>query len=156
LVHRTIRKVTDDIDGRFHFNTAIAAIMELVNAIYAFEDKERHAGAVREGLETVVRLLSPFVPHVAEELWSALGHEGGLEKAGWPAWEEAALVEDEKMLVVQINGKVRGKITVSASADDAAIRAIALADSNVERFLVGKKVEKILVVPGRLVSIVVT
>jgi leucyl-tRNA synthetase len=156
LVHRTIRKVTDDIDGRFHFNTAIAAIMELVNAIYAFEKKEAHPGVVREALEAVVRLLSPFVPHVAEELWSALGHEGGLEKAGWPAWEEAALVEDEKTLVVQVNGKVRGKITVSAAAEEDQIRAIALADSNVERFLAGKKVEKVLVVPGRLVSIVVS
>jgi leucyl-tRNA synthetase len=155
LVHRTIRKVTDDIDGRFHFNTAIAAIMELVNAIYAFEDKEAHAAVLREGLEAIVRLLSPFVPHVAEELWLALGHEGGLERAGWPAWEASALVEEEKILVVQVNGKVRGKITVPAAADDDEICALALADPNVERFVMGKKTEKVLIVPGRLVSIVV-
>jgi leucyl-tRNA synthetase len=103
----------------------------------------------------MVRLLSPFVPHLAEELWLSLGHEGGLEAAGWPGWEEAALVEDEKTMVVQVNGKVRGKITVAATADEGEIRAIALADSNVERFLTGKEIKKILVVPGRLVSIVV-
>jgi len=152
-VHRTIRKVTEDIDGRFHFNTAIAAVMELVNGIYAFEGKAAHPAVLREALETVVRLLAPFVPHMAEELWSCLGHEGGIESAGWPDWDEAALVEDEKTIVVQVNGKVRGKITVPADASEDAVKQAALAEPNVARFLSGQRVTKV-VVPGRLVSVV--
>jgi len=153
-VHRTIRKVTEDIDGRFHFNTAIAAVMELVNGIYAFEGKAAHPAVLREALETVVRLLAPFVPHMAEELWSCLGHEGGIESAGWPDWDEAALVEDEKTIVVQVNGKVRGKITVPADASEDAVKQAALAEPNVARFLSGQRVTKVVVVPGRLVSVV--
>jgi leucyl-tRNA synthetase len=153
--HRTIRKVTEDIDGRFHFNTAIAAVMELVNAIYAFDRKEENPGALREALETVVRLLAPFVPHVAEEAWSGLGHEGGIEAAGWPDWDESALVEDEKVIVIQVNGKVRGKVTVAADADEEEVRKAALAEENVARFTSGKTVRKVVVIPGRLVSVVV-
>jgi leucyl-tRNA synthetase len=152
--HRTIKKVTEDIDGRFHFNTAISAIMELVNAIYSFKDKEGAPEVLREGLETVVRLLAPFVPHIAEELWISLGHQAPLEASGWPIWDEAALVEDEILIVVQVNGKVRGKITVPADADEAFVRTAALDDENVQRFLEGKSVRKVVVVPGRLVSVV--
>ncbi|MEZ4599452.1 MAG: leucine--tRNA ligase [Syntrophotaleaceae bacterium] len=155
-VHRTIRKVTEDIDGRFHFNTAIAAIMELVNAIYAFEEKQNHTGVLREAIESVVRLLAPFVPHMSEELWRILGHEGGLDKAGWPVWREEALVEDEKTLVVQVNGKVRGKVTVAADASEDEIRQAALADANVARFLEEKQIRKVIIVPGRLVNVVVS
>jgi len=155
LTHRTIKKVTEDIDGRFHFNTAIAAVMELVNAIYVFADKSGQPAVLREALETVVRLLAPFVPHISEELWCSLGHEGGIEQAGWPAWDAAALVEDEKVIVVQVNGKVRGKITVAADADEEAIKKAALADENVARFVADKDVKKVVVVPGRLVSVVV-
>jgi leucyl-tRNA synthetase len=153
-VHRTIKKVTEDIDGRFHFNTAIAAVMELVNAIYGFDAKEQHPGVVREALESTVRLLAPFVPHMAEELWVCLGHEGGIEAAGWPAWDEAALVEDEKTIVVQVNGKVRGKVLVAAAADRDMLQQAALEEPNVARFLEGKTVRKVVVVPGRLVNIV--
>ncbi|WP_225072230.1 leucine--tRNA ligase [Desulfuromonas sp. CSMB_57] len=153
-VHRTIKKVTEDVDGRFHFNTAIAAVMELVNAIYGFKDKPANPGVLREALETTVRLLAPFVPHIAEELWARLGHAGGLEAAGWPQWDAAALVEEEKTIVVQVNGKVRGKVTVVADADDEVTRQAALADANVARFLEGKTVRKVVVVPGRLVNIV--
>jgi leucyl-tRNA synthetase len=155
-VHRTIRKVTEDIDGRFHFNTAIAAVMELVNAIYAFDAKERCPGEVGEALETVVRLLAPFVPHLAEELWECMGHKGGLDAAGWPSWDAAALVEDEKTLVVQVNGKVRGKVTVPAAADEELVRQTALADPNVARCIGGQTVHKVVVVPGRLVNVVVS
>ena len=155
LTHRTIRKVTEDIDGRFHFNTAIAAVMELVNGIYAFGPKEAYPGALREALESVIRLLCPFVPHLAEELWSCLGHSERLEQAGWPTWDPAALVEEEKTLVVQVNGKVRGKITVAADAAEEQIRQTALADPNVARFLEGKNPTKIVIVPGRLISVVV-
>lgn len=153
-VHRTIKKVTEDIDGRFHFNTAIASVMELVNAIYGFGEKESHPGVVREALETTVRLLAPFVPHVSEELWACLGHTAGIEAAGWPCWDEKALVEDSKTIVVQVNGKVRGKVTVSADADNEAVQQAALEEGNVARFLEGKAVRKVVVVPGRLVNIV--
>ena len=153
-VHRTIKKVTEDIDGRFHFNTAIAAVMELVNAIYGFEAKADHPEVLREALESVVRLLAPFVPHIAEELWAIMGYEDGLDAAGWPDWDEAALVEEERTIVVQVNGKVRGKVTVAADADEATVRAAALAEPNVVRFLEGQTVRKVVVVPGRLVSVV--
>ncbi|MFA5515873.1 MAG: leucine--tRNA ligase [Desulfuromonadales bacterium] len=153
--HRTIRKVTEDVDGRFHFNTAIAAVMELVNEIYAFAEKQQCPGALREALEAVVRLLAPFVPHIAEELWSHLGHAGGIEAAGWPGWDESALVEEEKTIVIQINGKVRGKITIPATADDRQIEQAALAEPNVARLIAGQTVRKVVIVPGRLVSLVV-
>ncbi len=153
-VHRTIKKVTEDVDGSFHFNTAIAAVMELVNAITAFVDKEAAAEALREAIETVVRLLSPFVPHICEELWQHLGHEDSLEVCGWPVWDESALVTETLLIVVQVNGKVRGKITVPADADKATVEAAALADPNVVRFLEGKALRKVIVVPGRLVNLV--
>jgi leucyl-tRNA synthetase len=156
LTHHTIKKVTEDIDGRFHFNTAIAAIMELINAVYTFDSKEKYPSVLRETLEVVVLLLAPFVPHIAEELWSCLGHAEGLEKASWPVWDEEALVEDEKVIVVQVNVKVRGKITVAAEADEETVKEAALADANVARFLVGKTLHKIIVVPGRLVSVAVS
>ncbi len=154
ITHRTIRKVTEDIDGRFHFNTAIAAIMELVNALSAFEGKSAAPAVVREALETTVRLLAPFVPHFSEELWSALGHAGGIELAGWPTWDEAALVEDEKVIVIQVNGKMRGKVTVPADADDDQVREVALTEPNVARFLADQTVRKVVIVPGRLVNVV--
>jgi leucyl-tRNA synthetase len=153
-VHRTIKKVTEDIDGSFHFNTAIASVMELVNAIYGFEPRDEYPGVMREALESLVRLLAPFVPHVCEELWGCLGHQGGIEAAGWPTWDASALVEDEMTIVVQVNGKVRGKVTVAADADSDAVQQAALAEGNVVRFLEGKSVRKVVVVPGRLVSIV--
>ena len=154
VTHRTIRKVTEDIDGRFHFNTAIAAIMELVNAIYAFEAKASSPAVLREALETTVRLLAPFVPHFSEELWSSLGHAGGIEGAGWPKWDEQALIEDEKVIVIQVNGKMRGKVTVAADATDTEVQDAALAETNVARILADMTVRKVVVVPGRLVNVV--
>ncbi len=153
-VHRTIRKVTDDIDGRFQFNTAIAAVMELVNAISAWSGKAQCPSVLREALETVVRLLGPFVPHIAEELWCALGYRDGLQAHGWPVCDEEALVATAVLIVVQVNGKVRGKVTVPADADEATVQEAALTDVNVVRFLEGLTVRKVVVVPGRLVSVV--
>jgi leucyl-tRNA synthetase len=153
--HQTIKKVTEDIDGRFHFNTAIAAVMELVNAVYAFKAVATSPGVVREALETTVRLLSPFVPHICEDLWQQLGHQGGIEKAGWPTYDEAALVADEITIVVQVNGKVRGKLSIAVAADKETVEAAALAEPNVQRFIEGKQVRKVIVVPGRLVNVVV-
>jgi leucyl-tRNA synthetase len=155
LTHRTIRKVTEDIDGRFHFNTAIAAIMELVNGISSFEDKATHPAVVREAVETVVRLLAPFVPHVTEELWSHLGHGEGLEVAGWPVWDAAAIIDEEKVIVVQVNGKMRGKITVAADLGDDEVKTQALAEANVVRALAGHTIRNVIVVPNRLVNIVI-
>ena len=153
-VHRTIKKVTEDVDGSFHFNTAIAAVMELVNGITAFSDKEASPEALREAIETVVRLLSPFVPHICEELWKHLGYEDSLETFGWPVWDEKALATETLLIVVQVNGKVRGKVTVPVDANKEAVEAAALADPNVARFLEGKTLRKVIVVPGRLVNVV--
>jgi leucyl-tRNA synthetase len=155
LVHRTIKKVTEDIDGSFHFNTAIAAVMELVNGISVAPDKEATPEVLREAIESVVRLMAPFVPHICEELWQELGYEDSLEECGWPVWDEDALLADTLLIVVQVNGKVRGKVTVPADADKDAVEAAALADTNVIRFIEGKIVRKVIVVPGRLVNIVV-
>ncbi|OQY20599.1 MAG: leucine--tRNA ligase [Desulfobacteraceae bacterium 4572_35.1] len=155
ISHKTIKKVTEDIDGRFHFNTAIAAVMELVNAIYAFDAKQQYPGAFKEAVETMVRLLAPFVPHITEELWYSIGNKDDLEAAGWPAWDEQALVVDENLIVIQVNGKIRSKITVSASADKATVEAAALEDETVQRFIADKSIRKVIVVPGKLVNVVV-
>ncbi|MBN2643903.1 MAG: leucine--tRNA ligase [Desulfuromonadaceae bacterium] len=155
ISHRTIYKVTHDVDGRFHFNTAIAAIMELVNAIYAFEEKESYPGALCEALETVVRLLAPFVPHICEELWAGMGHSGSLDNAGWPQWDEETMADDEKLIVIQVNGKVRSKVTVAATATQKDLEMAALNDETIQRFVEGKAVRKVIVVPGKLVNVVV-
>jgi len=155
-IHRTIKKVTEDIDDRFHFNTAIAVIMELVNGIYAFPEKESCPQLMRAALEATVRLLGPFVPHVAEELWSCLGHSGGLAAAGWPKWDAAALESEEEVIVIQVNGKVRGKVTVAAGAGETTVRDAALEDPNVQRFLDGKTLRKTIFVQGRLVNLVIS
>ncbi len=152
--HQTIKKVSEDVDGRFHFNTAIAAVMELVNAIYSFKSRQENPGVLREALETVVSLLNPFVPHICEELWLLLGHQQGVESSGWPVCDESALVSEEITMVVQVNGKVRGKITVAVAADAASIEAEALSEPNVQRFIEGKQLRKVVVVPGRLINIV--
>ncbi|RII27619.1 MAG: leucine--tRNA ligase [Geobacter sp.] len=156
-IHKTIRKVTEDLDERFHFNTAIAAVMELVNAIYAFEPKNspENAAVLREGVESVVLLLSPFVPHVTEELWEAIGHQGGVEATGWPTWDEAATVDEELLIVIQVNGKLRGKVTVPAGAAEDAVKEAAFADERVKSWLDGKQVRKAIYVPGKLLNIVV-
>ena len=155
-IHETISKVTDDISRRYKFNTAIAAVMELVNALPKWTGQTPTERAVRqEGLETCVLLLAPIVPHVTEALWEALGYaEGALLDARWPGVDEAALVRAEVEIVVQINGRKRGAIAVSAGLDAAAVEAVALADPQVARHLEGQTVRKVVVVPGRLVNIV--
>ena len=154
-IHQTIKKVTEDIENRFQFNTAIAAVMELVNAVSAAPNKERCPRTLGEALEAIVLLLNPFVPHFAEELWSTLGHGESVEKSTWPSWDERALVEEQKLVVVQVNGKVRGKILVPPDAADSLVRDIAMADANVTRFVEGREIHKVVVIPNRLVNIVV-
>jgi leucyl-tRNA synthetase len=158
-IHRTIKKVSEDIEGRFHFNTAIAAIMELVNALSASAQRNDHssAGAAvrKQGLETVILLLAPFVPHVASELWQEIGHKERLDQVPWPVYSAEALEEEKLLIVVQVNGKVRGKITVPADMTQERIETDALSDPKVANLLEGKKVRRVVYVPRRLVNIVV-
>ena len=156
VIHKTIRKVTEDLDERFHFNTAISAVMELVNAVLAFEPKNAagNAPVLREALESTVLLLAPFVPHVTAELWHALGHDEGIERAGWPTFDPAVAADEALLVVVQVNGKLRGKVTVPAAAGESEIKAAALADSRVTPYIEGQTVRKIIYVPGKLVNIV--
>ena len=159
LIHRTIKKVTEDIEERFHFNTAIAAVMELFNALSASAQDESGleggAPVIKAGLETIIVLLYPFVPHVTSELWEALNHKAALDGVAWPDYSAAALEEEQLLIVVQVNGKIRSKITVPADVTQERIETEALADPKVMGFLNGKKVQRIVHVPRRLVNIVV-
>ncbi len=155
-VHETIQKVSDDVERRQTFNTAIAAVMELSNAIGKFVDVSEQGRAVtQEALVTAVQLLSPIVPHVTHELWSALGQDGNILTAQWPQVDESALVRASIQMVVQVNGKVRAKIDVAANADEDVILHTALAEENVQKHMADKSIRKKIVVPGKLVNIVV-
>ena len=160
--HLTIKKVTEDLDGRFHFNTAISAVMELVNGIYAFEvpkdenaERDVAVRVLREAVEATVMLMSPFVPHISEELWEILGHSGSLFQEQWLSYDEAATKADEMLIVVQVNGKVRSRITVAADAGNDEVQEIAMADERIKSFTEGKTLRKVIVVPKKLVNIVV-
>ena len=156
-IHQTIEKVTTDIGERQTFNTAIAAMMELTNALSKFEDESANGMAIRhEGWYTLVKMISPFAPHMAQALWEQLGETSLLCDAMWPAVDKAALVQDEIEMVVQVNGKLRAKIPVAADASQADIEALALADENVQRFTADLTIRKVIVVPGRLVNVVVS
>jgi leucyl-tRNA synthetase len=160
-VHQTIKKVTDDIEDRFHFNTATAAVMELVNAFYQAVDSLPREQATfkvfREAVEAVLLLMSPMVPHVAEELWEALGHQESLQQVPWPQAQEAALAAAAFTVVVQVNGKVRSKIRASASATEEELKDLALADATIqEKWLKGQAPRKVVLAPNRkLVNIVI-
>jgi len=155
-VHSTIQKVTDDIDRRHTFNTAIAATMELLNAIGKFDDSSDIGRAVKqEALESVVTMLSPIVPHITHKLWQVLGQSSVLIDGPWPDFDESALVSDSIELSVQVNGKMRARIEVPADADKESVEKIALASENIQRNIEGKSIKRVIVVPGRLVNIVV-
>ncbi len=155
-IHETIAKVTDDIGRRYTFNTAIAAVMELVNTLSGIDEALPQARAVRhEGLRAVVLLLSPIVPHICHALWEALGEETAVIDQPWPDCDQSALQRDTVELVVQVNGKRRGEISVAADAGRSDLEQAALADVNVVRFTEGKPIKRIIVVPKRLVNIVV-
>jgi leucyl-tRNA synthetase len=163
-IHETIRRVTDDIEREFHFNTAIAAIMELVNALQAFAAASgdgtgagaapERAALVREAVETTLLLLGPFCPHVTEELWSLLGHRESLFKQRWPVADPGALQKTEVTVVVQVDGKVRGRLLVDVDTADDQMRELALGDDRVKPWVGQRHVEKVVVVPNRLVNIV--
>jgi leucyl-tRNA synthetase len=158
--HQTILKVTRDIEDRFHLNTAIAAIMELTNELYKAMEPRPHRSqtwkAVREATEALLLLLSPFAPHLAEELWESLGHPKPIGARGWPEHDPAIAAEDRLTLVVQVNGKLRGRLAIGAHEDDESVKKRALEDENVKRFLEGKEIIRVVVVPKRLVNVVVS
>ena len=154
--HSTIAKVSDDVGRRYTFNTAIAAIMELLNEVARFEDDSPQGKAARhEALESAVLLLAPMVPHICHVLWQALGHDGTVADARWPTVDPVALVRDSITLVVQVNGKLRSEIEVAKEASREVVERTALNDANVRRFIEGVEVKRVIVVPGRLVNIVV-
>ncbi|QYJ79648.1 leucine--tRNA ligase [Shewanella acanthi] len=154
-VHKTIAKVTDDIGRRQMFNTAVAAVMELMNHLQkAPQTTAQDRAIIGEALTAVVRLLYPIIPHVSFTLWNELGNTSSIEDSQWPVVDESALVEDSKLIVVQVNGKVRAKITVAADADQASVEALGMADEQVIKYLDGVTVRKVIYVPGKLLSIV--
>ncbi|MBS6187799.1 MAG: leucine--tRNA ligase [Haemophilus parainfluenzae] len=155
-VHKTIAKVSDDIGRRQTFNTAIAAVMELMNKLTrAPLESEQDRAIMAEALSAVVRMLYPITPHICFELWKALGNESNIDHAEWVKADEAAMVEDEKLIVVQVNGKVRGKVTVAADADEETVKTVAFADENVKKFTDNTQIVKVIYVPGKLLNVVV-
>ena len=172
--HETIKRVTADIEQRQQLNTAVSAMMELVNELYAFSERtltgapgrrvdDANQGeaerletirVVREAVDALVRMLAPFVPHMAEEMWEMLGHPGGLAAATWPTFDADAAKAEEIIVPVQVNGKVRARLTVPAEAPAEDLERLALADPAVKVHTAGKTVTKVVVAPGRLVSIV--
>jgi leucyl-tRNA synthetase len=171
--HQTIKKVTEDIEG-FQFNTAISAIMELVNAVYAEwsssgsdasasrrDSKEvstfgtAYSLQLKEVAEIIVLLLSPFAPHACEEMWELLGHKGGIFKTRWPGYDQQALKDRETVIVVQVNGKIRSKINVPSGTPEARLKELALADTAVQKWTEGRPPKNFIVVPDKLINIVV-
>lgn len=157
-LHQTISKVTEDLDGKFAFNTAISAVMELANEMYRFS--ETHSviedKLAKELVRNLLILLAPFVPHITEELWQQIGEkENSVHDAEWPVCDESALVVDEVELAVQVNGKVRGTIKVAVSMEKDEIADLAKGLAEVQKFIEGKTIVKTIVVPGRIVNIVV-
>ncbi|MGC2062976.1 MAG: leucine--tRNA ligase [Thermodesulfovibrionales bacterium] len=155
--HQTIRKVTSDIERELHFNTAIAALMELANEMSSFEPRDaRDFAAFRFALESMVLMLAPFTPHLAEELWAGIRKgDGCVSEQSWPAWDEEMAREDELELVIQVNGKMRGKVTVAAGLPDEGLKEAAMADAKTIESIAGREIRKIIIVKGRLVNIVV-
>ncbi len=154
-VHATLAKVNDDMGRRYTFNNVVSANMELLNEIYKFADTSAQGRAVmQEALEAVVLMLSPIVPHITHTLWHALGHQGAVVYCAWPVCDESALVQEQITLVVQVNGKVRGKINVAANSARSDIEALVLSEPNVRKHVQDRPVKKFIVVPGKLVNVV--
>jgi len=155
-IHDTIAKVSDDVGRRYTFNTAIAATMEMVNTVTRYkvqDDADRLL--IHEALESIVLMLAPITPHICHKLWQVLGHTSAVIDARWPETDEAARVSDSITLVVQVNGKLRARIEVPADTSKDAAQDAALADENVQRFIDGKDIRKVIVVPGKLVNVVI-
>jgi len=162
VVHGTIKKISADMEGNFHFNTAIASVMELVNYMNKYKDKvlspsviEANRVIFKEAVETIILLLAPFVPHVCEELWQIIGKEGSVFKQKWPDFDEKALQKEEMTIVIQVNGKLRGRETVPAGLSSEELEKLVLANETVNKYISGKEVKKVIVIPKKLVNIVV-
>jgi leucyl-tRNA synthetase len=154
--HQTLAKVTDDIGRRHTFNTAVAAVMELLNTVGRFDDASPQGRAVRQEAFSIIAVaLSPIVPHVCHTLWQSLGHSGALIDQPWPAVDAAALVQDEIEISVQVNGKMRARVSIAAGADEATVRSAVMADERVQKFVGVGPARKVIYVPGKLVNIVV-
>jgi leucyl-tRNA synthetase len=158
--HMTIKKVSEDVENRFHFNTAISAIMELVNLLYQNEEKMKGPdpftlGVLREALESIVVLLSPIVPHICEELWEILGHTDSVARVSWPMYEPEAIQEEEVLMVIQVNGKLRGRMMVSVRASEDEVKKTVLANQRIQELLKDQTVKKFVLVPKKLVNLVI-
>ena len=154
--HETIAKVSDDLGRRYTFNTAIAAVMELLNYVNRFHVRaEADRGVVQEALEASVLMLSPIVPHICHELWRDLGRDSAVVDEAWPAVDDSALAADTVQVVVQVNGKLRARLDLPASLDAEGVKSAALAEENVQRFIGEQAVRKVIYVPGKLVNVVV-
>jgi leucyl-tRNA synthetase len=172
--HATIGRVTRDIDPRMHLNTAVSSLMELVNELYSFSDATPHGGpgrgeapvgtiertqtiaVLREAIDALVLMISPFAPHMAEELWHKLGHVGGLMNAKWPSFDPEVAKADEVVVPVQVNGKLRGRIQAPADTSEDRLRELALAEPAVRAYTDGKTIRMVKIVKGPLVSVVVS
>lgn len=155
-IHSTLKKVTEDLSEKFGFNTAISALMELINEMYKYKELEnKNNYVIKEGIETIITILSPFAPHIGEELWQIIGKEGSIFDISWPKYDETALVKDEIEVVVQINGKVRGKLSISSNVSKEEMEKIATEDEKIKSLIEGKEIVKIVAVPKKLVNIVV-
>ena len=155
LTHTTIKRVSDDAGVRFNFNTAISAIMELVNGMYQYKELEYNKAVMAEAVDTLVLLLAPFIPHVTEEMWQELGHTQSVHKQMWPTLDEKALVADETTVVVQVNGKMKDKVVLPMNTDNAEAEKAALALPKVAEAVNGKEIKKVIIVPNKLINIVV-
>ena len=159
VTHYTVKKVSDDIGQRFIFNTAVSAIMELVNALYHYKEKvaatEQNLAVIREALDKLTLLLAPLAPHIAEELWEVLGYGESVHRQLWPAYDPTALVEDEVTVVIQVNGKVRDRVQVPAGLGPEELRQTVLALPRVNMILGGVAIKKVIAVPNKLVNIVI-
>ena len=156
VIHSTLKKVTADLSEKFGFNTAIASLMELINEMYKYKELDtRNDGIIREGIETIVTILAPFTPHIGEELWTMIGKEGSVFNISWPAYDESALVQDEVEVIVQVNGKLRAKVSMDANISREDMEKVAMEDEKVKAAIEGKNVVKVIAVPKKLVNIVV-
>ncbi len=155
-IHSTLKKVTEELSEKFGFNTAIAALMELINEMYKYKELDtRNDGIIKEGIESIVTIIAPFTPHVGEELWQMIGKEGSIFDISWPKFDETALVKEEVEVVVQVNGKVRAKLSLDANTSKEDMEKIALENEKVKALVEGKTIVKVVCIPKKLVNIVV-
>ena len=160
-LHQTIQRITEDFSGRWHFNTSISALMELVNELHDYETSAQRSGQpvalplLADAQRRLVLMLAPFAPYLAHELWELLGESSELLRAPWPKYDPALAKEEEVEIGIQVNGKIRSRIVVAADAEDDHVRDLALADEKVKAAIEGKEIVKVLVVKGRLVNIAV-